>query len=372
MTLGWNELHSQLVAAAKEKKEFISASFELTARCNLRCKMCYISRSANNRSVKSKELSTAEWIRLAEEARDAGLLYLSLTGGEVFLREDFKILYEKFINLGFVLQILTNGTLITPKIADWLAAMPPSKVSITIYGASPEAYQRVTGKADGFDKTIRAIDSLLLKGINTSIRTTVIKGNRDEFDGIFDIALQRELPLGIVNYISPNREAGNSDPLGNRLSPAELFQYEMHIAQRQRQVMSDKSTEKIRIIDTIEEEALSGKSVDYQQKEVLDHAFSCTAGSCAGWVTWDGRLLPCGLLDIPEAFPLKIGFSAAWAEIRQKCNLVPVCKECQICHYKSLCEHCPARLYRETGYYDQPAPYLCELAQSRMEYKKRS
>ncbi|OCZ49461.1 radical SAM protein [Dehalobacter sp. TeCB1] len=369
MTLGWSELHSQLIAGAMEKKEFFSASFELTARCNLQCKMCYVRRSANDKIARSKELSTAEWIRLAEEARDAGLLLLALTGGEVFLREDFKILYEKFMKLGFILQILTNGTLITPQIADWLAGMPPSKVSITIYGASPEAYQRVTGFAEGFDKTIRAVDSLLTRGINTSIRTTVIKENEDEFDGIFDLALRRELPLGIVNYISPSREADNSDPLGNRLSPAELFRYEMHIAQRQRQVRPDNDASKTRTIDTMDEDAFFSQIAD-QHKEEPGSAFPCTAGSCAGWVTWDGRLLPCGLLDNPESYPLKIGFSAAWEELKQKCNIIPACKECRQCQYQALCEHCPARLYQETGRYDKPAPYLCALARSRMEYKK--
>lgn len=370
MTLDWNRLRSQLIAGATEKKELISASFELTARCNLRCKMCYISRGVRDQTAKSKELTTREWIRLAEEARDSGLLFLTLTGGEVFLRDDFKVLYEKFMNLGFILQILTNGTLITSETADWLARMPPYKISITIYGASPEAYRRVTGYAEGFDKTIRAVDSLLAKGINTSIRTTVIKGNKEEFDGIFDLALARELPLGIVNYISPRREAVNSDPVGNRLSPSELYDYEMHIKERQRQLSQNNRNSKPKELDTREEDVFSNQMIGIGQNKGKKSAFACTAGSCAGWVTWDGRLLPCGLLDHPGTYPLTSSFSKAWEELKLKCSLIPCSIECQQCQYKSVCEHCPARLYQETGYHDKPAPYLCALALCRMEYKR--
>lgn len=370
MTLEWRELYSQLILAAREKKEFISASFELTPRCNLRCKMCYLCRPANDKEAKAKELTTAQWIRLGEEARDAGLLFLTLTGGEVFLREDFKILYEKFMNLGLIIKVFTNGTLITPEIVNWLAAMPPSKVSISVYGASPETYKKVTGWAEGFDKTIRAIDMLLDKGIQTEIKTTVVKGNRHDSRCLLDLARERNLGLGIVNYISPGREACYTDPIGNRLTSEELLQYEIEISEREKELINaDNFEEKSRLIDAVADEATDLHQ--YDESKMTENAFECTAGSCAGWIAWDGRLLPCGLLDVPETNPLENGFLPAWEELKRQCALIPVCEECRQCQYRSCCEHCPARLYRETGYYDRPASYLCELAKSRTEYKKR-
>ncbi|EGW38459.1 radical SAM protein [Desulfosporosinus sp. OT] len=371
MSLRWGELYSQLISGARERKELISASFELTARCNLQCKMCYVSHSVNDLKTKAKELTTAEWIRLAEEARDAGLLFLTLTGGEVFIREDFKTIYEKFMQMGFVIQIYTNGTLLTKDHVNWLASIPPSKVSITLYGASRKTYQEVTGYAEGFDKTIRAIDDLLAKGITTEIKTTVIQGTRYEFDALLDIALQRKLQLGIVNYVSPNRECSHSDPVGNRLSSQELLQYEIHMSEREQQLTAENIKDITKITDAVTEEVMPAKLDVVRLKDTPALAFPCLAGTSAAWVTWDGRLLPCGLLDIPETNPLEKGFKAAWEELKNKCTLIPVCKECQECKYQSLCEHCPARLFRETGYYDQPAPYLCELAQSRSVYKDR-
>lgn len=374
MAIAWKELYSQLAFGAKEKKEILSASFELTPRCNLQCKMCYVSHSSNDKQVKAMELTTEQWIHLAEEARDAGLLFVTLTGGEVFIREDFRIIYEKFMSLGFIIKIFTNGTLITPDIVNWLATMPPSVVSITLYGASRETYQKVTGYADGYDKTVRAIDDLLAKGISTEIKTTVIKGNMHEFDQLLDFARQRGLTLGIVNYVSPNREGCNSDPVGNRLTPMELLEYEMHLEKRVQQLASENTASISEINDAVSEEIISSKIKVALKNDDSNSTrpFTCMSGLCAAWVTWDGRLLLCGILDVPFTSAIGKGFLAAWEELKLKCTFIPVCKECQGCQYQSFCEHCPARLYKETGHYDRPSPYLCELARRRKEAKNRS
>lgn len=359
MSKEWDELLQQFLKISLRKKEVIASNFELTARCNLQCKMCYVCRPANDKLAKDKELTTAQWIRLAEEARDSGLLFLTLTGGEVFLREDFKTIYEKLTKLGFILKIYTNGTLMTPDIINWLATMPPKEVSITLYGTSRETYQKVTGHAEGFDKAVQAIDMLQAKGIQTEIKTTVIHGNMHEYKQFIDFTGQTESSLGVVNYVSPRREGCHSDPLGNRLSPQELFQYERKITEYHQKV----SVGKDEIFPSIR-----NHNNDLLKKIVPNDAFRCLGGKCAVWVTWDGRLIPCGLLEIPETYPLEKGFLAAWEELKHKCTLITVSKECRECQYQAYCDYCPAKLYRETGYYDQPAPYLCELARSRVEY----
>lgn len=366
MELTITNLYSELSLHAIEKRELLTASFELTARCNLQCKMCYVSQQANDKQARTKELTAGQWICIGEEAREAGLLFVTFTGGEVFLREDFKEIYEEFMKLGFIITVYTNGTMITPEIVSWLAKLPPYKISITMYGASRETYQRVTGNPEGFDRTVRAIDSLLAQGIRTDIKTTVIRENMHEYDQLLEFAMQRKLILGIVNYVSPRREGFNSDPLENRLSPQELVQYEVHMNERDKQLGVGKNESKSEINDPVTE----GNPIDMAPKQLTmdsNDAFQCAAGKCSAWVTWDGRLLPCGLMDIPQAFPLERGLLAAWEELKQKCTLVTMCKECRECQYRDMCEHCPARLFRETGYYDRPAPYLCDLAKKRGE-----
>ena len=89
---GYEEWKKQLLTTAKEKKFPISAQFELTGRCNLDCKMCYV-HNLDAAICKARELSTEEWKRVFDEALEQELLFATLTGGECLLRTDFKELY---------------------------------------------------------------------------------------------------------------------------------------------------------------------------------------------------------------------------------------------------------------------------------------
>ena len=83
----------------------LSGTFELTARCNLDCKMCYIHKKANDSLVKKSEMSAAEWIDIARTAQKAGMFLLLVTGGEPFLRPDFFEMYDEFKSLGLSVSI---------------------------------------------------------------------------------------------------------------------------------------------------------------------------------------------------------------------------------------------------------------------------
>ncbi len=93
-------------------------------------------------------------------------------------------------------------------------------------------------------------------------------------------------------------------------------------------------------------------------------AFRCTAGRCAFWVTWEGKLLPCGLLSEVQADAVSQGFEKAWREVRRMTKEVPTCEECRSCENYTDCMVCPSRLKLETGGYTKPAPYLCEFTRA--------
>lgn len=375
MATTWDELYLKLALEGKKRKELVAASFELTARCNLQCKMCYVRYLANDKQAKAKELTTAQWVRLAEEARDEGLLFLTLTGGEVLLREDFKELYEKLMKLGLIIKIYTNGTLITPHLADWLTTLPPKMMSITLYGASRDTYKKVTGFADGYDRATRGIDLLIDRGIPTEIKTTVIKDNVQDFDQLHDFALQRKCTIGVVNYISPVREGCNSDSCNHRLSPQELLAFEVHMTERGKigfdnEIIKEDENKSINKNEDAVAEIAQEHAASLIKPSDSDFAFRCMAASCTGWVTWNGTLVPCGVMDEPVVYPLVTGFKEAWKDLKQKSQQIPKSLECSGCEYQAYCEYCPARLVRETGRFDQPAPYLCEMGKLRAEHTK--
>lgn len=370
MSITWGQLGDNLIANASKKRIPISGTFELTSRCNLQCKMCYICKPANDKDVIMKERSADEWIHLAEQARDEGMLYLLLTGGEVFLRQDFKEIYEAISMMGFNIKIYTNATMITPEIAKWIGLIPPSSIEVTLYGASPETYLSVCGVSEGFERALNGIDLLLAQGINVRVRTTVIKDNANDFVKLAQLTEERGIKISIVNYISPRREGCNTNPNENRLSPDELIKYEFS-ANTYFQELERKAHDN-QIEDCIERRDNQNNQNEKTLFNETEGPFKCSVGKSTFWITWDGRMVPCGMMQEPAADPLKQGFFNSWNELKLLSNNIPVCKECKVCSVKEYCMSCPARLKNETGLYHMPAAYLCEAARERQNYVRLS
>ncbi len=170
----WFDISNSLNILARRKKIPLAGAFEITARCNLACNMCYIRRDAS-KEVFERERSADEWIDMGRQTSEAGTLFLLITGGEPLLRPDFRKIYESLNQMGFILTIFTNGILIDENFIKWISKIPPNKIGVTLYGASPDTYKQITGNADGFEKTLRGIDLLLNSGISVELRTTITK-----------------------------------------------------------------------------------------------------------------------------------------------------------------------------------------------------
>ncbi len=380
MSLDWKEFHKKITAMAMDKGLPLSGSFELTSRCNFKCKMCYVCSPSNDRKAMEAELTAEQWIELGKQARDAGMFYLILTGGEVFLRKDFQKIYEALIEMGLNITIFTNGSLITPEKARWLGKLPPHRVSITVYGGSPDTYEKVTGSRDGYMNTLRALEALRSEGIRLEVKTTVVEGNYQDYKELYKIAHTYSNVLGVVNYISPRREGCFSDPLGNRLSPVDIVEYEERISlygektyprkdsKLELNINEDSMDHKSKEQSAMEEQVIISEKT---QRMLESSAFRCQSGKTGFWLTWDGRMIPCGLLDIPSSRPLEIGFAKAWEQLKEGCLLVPKCSDCEGCTMKSDCITCPGRLMTETGSFTKPASYLCESARHRIEIRQR-
>lgn len=348
MNITWEDYRKALIDSAKLTKIPLLGEFELTARCNLRCKMCYVCRPVNDQNALKREYTAAEWIDLAKEARDAGMLYILLTGGEVLLREDFKEIYEGINRLGLIISLNTNGTMITPDIAKWLGRIPPSITSVTLYGASPETYSQVCGDESGFERTLRGIDLLQSAGIKVQLRTTIIHKNVSDFEKMRELATKRGLELGIVNYVSPRREGALTFPTQERLSPEEFIRFLDHIGYKFKDYSGSDADKK--------------RAYRSETEDITGSSFVCSSGKCSFWITWDGRMTPCALLDVPSVKVRPNYFTDSWKQFQSLCKEVPSCGNCQTCNYKSSCMTCPAKLKNETGCFDKPARYLCSLA----------
>src|SRR2546430_13382036 len=116
----------RLIARTVRKRLPLSVHFDLTYRCNERCVHCYLDHEDHG------ELSTAECIDALEQLAKAGTLFLTFSGGEIFLRRDLEELLATARRLHFDVSLKTNALLVTPERAEmvWRQCRPPDHVRL--------------------------------------------------------------------------------------------------------------------------------------------------------------------------------------------------------------------------------------------------
>ena len=149
------QLRKYIYQKAARDRTPVSGTFELTPRCNMNCRMCYIRMSEEEMNARGREYTADEWIRMGRVCAQRGMLFLLFTGGEPFLRKDFRKIYTELKKLGLLISINTNGTLIDRETVEWLREDPPMRMNVTLYGSSNDTYKRLCGHPTGYDAAVR-------------------------------------------------------------------------------------------------------------------------------------------------------------------------------------------------------------------------
>ena len=144
-TLDYASWTMRLKRQVGDRRVPLGGTLELTHRCNNRCRHCFNNLRSDDAPALGRELSTREVARILDEAAALGCVWVLLTGGEILLRPDFTDIYDHARGLGLLVTLFTNGTLVTPELADHLDRHRPFSVEVTLYGATRETYERVTG-----------------------------------------------------------------------------------------------------------------------------------------------------------------------------------------------------------------------------------
>ena len=353
------QAYSQLLfAKAGSRGVPLSGTFELTPRCNLDCRMCYIHRRENDAEALRGEASAREWLALAEECCREGTLLLLLTGGEPLLRPDFREIYTGCKRMGLMLSINSNATLIDEKMVDFLAADPPSRVNITLYGASGETYGALCGDPAAYERAVRAILALQSAGVLVKLNCSVTPYNRQDAEKIYAFAHEHQLPVQAASYMFPPvRACEHGCYAPDRLTAAQAA------AEKIRYDKSRFTPEELRERWSA---LLKGESVadpDNECQELPTERIRCRAGSSTFWVTWDRQLRPCGMMTEPKFFVPELGFDRAWEETRAATDAIRLPAECTGCKYKHACHACAAMCVSETGRFDGRPDYVCRMTQ---------
>ena len=339
----YREFATRIRAKAASARIPVMGTIELTANCNLRCRHCYLL----PRDPCPDLLSAEDWIRILDALAGVGCLWLGITGGEPLSRPDFPRIYREAHQRGFLITLLTNGTLLDDATADLLADHPPMAVEVSLYGASPETCREVTGSAFAFDACLAGVRRLMARNVQVVLKTTLTRDNVDDLPAME--ALARELGLsfrfdGVLN----GHVDGGGDPLALRIPPGRLVALEM---------------ERPAVGSTWSERAAQLAAAEPRKES----AFGCAAGVNAFHVTASGLLCPCVIVREPSADLCHVDFLTAWNDpIREAVAArYSPSDRCHHCTLGYLCNICPGFGLLESGLATVAVEYLCEIAEAR-------
>ena len=353
----------------------LNGTFEVTPLCNMNCRMCYVRMDREQQEAIAPLRTAEEWLELGRTAKERGMTYLLLTGGEPFLRPDFRQIMQGLHRMGFVLSINSNGTMIDEKTVEWLKETPPIRINITLYGASDETYGRLCQNPRGFTQVTKAIHLLKEAGILVKLNCSVTPYNADDLEQIFAFAEKEELVVQATSYMFPPlRRDASKVGWNDRFSAEESARQEawINVYQNGREAYLKhmESEEMASLSGDIEEDCMpveegNGDGDSYGKE---GERIRCRAGKCSFWVTWDGRFLPCGMLPGENALNVfEAGFDAAWEQAKAEAAAIRLPVRCSTCSLKDRCRACAAMVYTESGNYHDVPLYRCQMAHAYTE-----
>jgi radical SAM protein with 4Fe4S-binding SPASM domain len=325
----------------------LSGGISLTHKCNLRCVHCYLGGNCAEHANKQGEIDTGKWKSIIDEIAEAGCMYLLITGGEPLLRKDFAEIYVHAKRKGMLVTLFSNGTLVTDDHVALLAEWPPRYVEISLYGATPQTYETITGVKGSYGRCIDGIEKLMKGNIRVKLKTVLMTLNRHELHAMEEIAERYDINFRFDAGIFP-RFTGDPFPIDLRVSPEEAVATEMSNQKR---------------IDSWSENYLNLKQAAASATMIYD----CGAGMSTFHIDADGKLLPCIMTQNPS-YDLKKGrFMHGWEKIipairDQKTDADNVCSGCED---KNVCGYCPPSFLLETGSEERRSNYICRTGRLR-------
>ena len=316
------------------------AHWELTYRCNLKCRHCYIAPLAQK-----KELSHTKALHIIDELKKMNCLYLCLSGGEILCRDDFFDIASYARAQGFALRLLTNGTLINKDSASRIAQLHPLAVDISIYAASAALHDKITRVKGSFTRALSA--AKLLKGCHLAVnfKFLVMKDNAREYKKVRQLAKSLRIPL-LYDPCVITKDNGSKGPLRWRLHKAELKEF-------------------------FRETAVSSP----QKREAEDRSVLCNAGLNNIFISPYLDVYPCIGLKIKLGNLYKEGLGRIW-QCSPKLQRLRQLKdsdllECSQCRFTQYCFRCPGIALVENKDLLGPSRFDCTVAKALYEtYEK--
>lgn len=334
-------LMEELAQRALDHDVPLSVQLDVTYRCNERCVHCYLDHDDHG------EMTTAEIRNVLDELADAGVFFLTVSGGEVFMRRDFLDIIEYARSLMFCVKIKTNAFMIGAKEAERLRDLMVQDVQVSIYSHRPEVHDAITLLPGSLKRSIAGIRRLRSHGISVTVANVLMLQNLSDHDGVITLAKELGATYVIDPTITPMMDGDRS-----------IIRLGLGVPQL-RDVFRDPG-----MVGDVDEFCAVATPKNDDHLEDLP----CSAGHTACYISPYGDVFPCVQFPLPSGNVRRQRFMDIWRysgelnEVRSiKVRDLPVCSGCG---HSSTCTRCPGLAYME-GNMRGPSSQDCEKSFAR-------
>jgi MoaA/NifB/PqqE/SkfB family radical SAM enzyme len=340
----------------------LEGHLDLTYRCNNTCRHCWLW-LAPNASQQADELSFDEICSIANQARALGTRKWSISGGEPMLRDDFADIFDALTRKAIGYSLNSNGTLITPQIAQLLTRKGTKMIAL--YGATADVYDSVTRNPGGFDAAMRGMNYLREAGADFIVQLIPMRENWHQWAAMQALATtlspHQRVGSAWLFLSSSGSPAVNRAIIAQRLAPRDVIALDEPIPSKDEGGAL-----------CVKDETAQNSSFGQDDRLFV----RCIADRQDFHIDPYGAMTFCPFLkDSVMRYDLRCGtFREAWEEF------IPTCADkvrggdewrenCGSCDKRADCRWCAAYAYLETGRYSARVPYLCAVADEARAFK---
>jgi radical SAM protein with 4Fe4S-binding SPASM domain len=323
----------------------LGVQLDLTYRCNERCVHCYLDHDDHG------EMNTAEIKDLLDQMAEAGVFFLTLSGGEILMRRDFFEIAQHARSLMFCLKLKTNAVMIHKAEADRIKALAPESVQISVYSHRPEVHDAISKLPGSFKRSLAGARLLAERGVKVIFANVLMRNNFQDYTGVQELAAEFGAQYTVDPTITPMMD-GDRSILNLGIGQTEL-----------QQVFRDPS-----LLGTSPEEFCDLPKGPLAEEDAME-MLPCSAGHTFCYVSPYGDVYPCVQFPLPTGNLRTTKFIDIWKhspqmnEVRSiTVNDLPVCSTCS--HNSGTCARCPGLAYME-GNMRGPSSLDCEKSYTR-------
>lgn len=295
--------------------------------CNLKCKHCYES-EVSHPPERDAQLTLDEYRTVFDELKAMGVLVVTFSGGEPFLRRDLLDLVDLARAKRFAVRIYTSGTLINAAKADRIAAANVSEVQISVYSADAAVHDAFTQVPGSWARSIGALRLLQERGVKTVLKATVMRLNIDALADIKTLAHSMGARCELDPLLHPKMD-GDQSPLDQLVPPDELAR---------------KFFDKPQLV-----QVMKGHDLDDVCTGVAARGHdtpNCAAARSIVTIGAKGEVAPCALFPVDGGTVREHSLSDIWFRStlfdKVRATTFGKMKTCSSCSVKSTCDPCMA------------------------------